>query len=163
MIHTRISTARPGKDQNAVGRLIQRPAARRPALVRACQMATTGARLTLTRRSIGGCPKNKWEEIMKFRFALAIVVASTVMTQGNYAYALDCKATNLTKQEQGVCALRAATAAGAKVAPSTTTTTNRCAGQAGQALIDCKSFNLASCIPLPAGAAKTECMALYGG
>lgn len=98
---------------------------------------------------------------MKFRFALALLVASTVMTQGGFVYALDCKATNLSTQEKGVCAVRAATAAGAKVAPSTTT--NRCAGQVGQALVDCNRANLVSCIPLPAGAEKTKCMTLYGG
>ena len=105
----------------------------------------------------------KMGKMMKFRFAFALLVASTVVTQGDYAYALDCNATNLTKREKGICDVQAATAAGATVAPSTTSTTaNRCAGQAGQALVDCKSFNLASCIPL-VGAKKTECMALYGG
>ena len=54
---------------------------------------------------------------MKFRFTSALVVALAVMALGDYAYALDCSATNLTKQEAGICALRKATEAGAKTAP----------------------------------------------
>ena len=83
---------------------------------------------------------------MKFIFAIAIVVASTAMTQVDYAYALDCSATNLSKQEQGICAVRAAVSANAKTAPVLTTPTtapdkiiakNRCAGIVGKALADC--------------------------
>ena len=35
-----------------------------------------------------------------------------------------------------------------------TTVVNRCTGQVGQALTDCKRINLASCIPLAAGPKK---------
>ncbi len=118
--------------------------------------------------AIGGFRQRQMGEIMKFKFAFALVVASTVLTQGNYAYALDCSATNLSTREKQICALRAAVAAGAKKAPGDVTNTpvtitNRCAGQKGQALIDCKRFNSASCIPLPAGVEKNNCIILYGG
>ena len=103
------------------------------------------------------------EETMKLKFASALFVALATMTLADRAYALDCKATNLTKAEQGICALRAVTTANAKTAPGTATITNRCAGQVGQALTDCKRAALASCIPLPAGAEKTACNKLYGG
>ena len=45
--------------------------------------------------------------------------------------------------------------------PAVKKVVNRCAGQVGQALTDCKNFNLASCIPLPAGAEKDACIKLY--
>ncbi len=89
--------------------------------------------------------------------ATKIVAASAIL---GFAFAAATPSVRATTPTPTICSNGVIVYTGACPALKKTVV-NRCAGQVGQALTDCKRVNLASCIPLPAGPEKDACNKIY--